>query len=105
MKLLKPVVAILRRLGIRVVLYLDDMLIMASSREEAQTHLATAMHLLTPLEILNLDKSVLTPTQRVIFLGVLPEFTYHADLVTNSQDSVHTTPDQRDPTPRTGNHS
>ena len=69
-KLLKPVVAILRRLGIRVVLYLDDMLIMASSKEEARAHLATAMHLLTALGfILNLDKSVLTPTQRVIFLG------------------------------------
>ena len=63
-------VAILRRLGIRVVLYLDDMLIMASSKEEARAHLATAMHLLTALVfILNLDKSVLTPTQRVIFLG------------------------------------
>ena len=46
------------------------MLIMASSKEEARTHLATAMHLLTALGfILNLDKSVLTPTQRVIFLG------------------------------------
>ena len=33
-KLLKPVVAILRRLGIRVVLYLDDMLIMAGTKEE-----------------------------------------------------------------------
>ena len=64
-----PVVAILRKSGIRVVLYLDDMLIMASSKEEAQAHLATAMHLLTALGfILNLDKSVLTPTQRVIFL-------------------------------------
>ena len=41
------------------------------------------------------------------FLGVLPGFTYHADLLTNSQDSVHTTPDQRDPSPRRsrGNHS
>ena len=66
-KLLKLVV---RRLGIRVVLYLDNMLIMASSKEEAQAHLATAMHLLTALGfILNLDKSVLTPTQRVIFSG------------------------------------
>ena len=42
-KLLKLVV---RRLGIRVVLYLDDILIMASSREEARAHLAAAVHLL-----------------------------------------------------------
>ena len=39
------------------------------------------------------------------FLGVLPGFTYHADLLANSQDPVHTMPDQRDPSPRTGNHS
>ena len=69
-KLLKPAVAILRRLGIRVVLYLDDMLIMANSKEEARLHLATAMHLLTALGfILNLNKSVSTPTQKVVFLG------------------------------------
>ena len=46
------------------------MLIMARSKQKAQAHLATAMHLLTALGfILNLDKSVLTPTQGVIFLG------------------------------------
>ena len=39
------------------------------------------------------------------FLGVLPGFTYHADLLANSQDPVRTTPDQRDLSPRTGNHS
>ena len=39
------------------------------------------------------------------FLGVLPGFMYHDDLLANSQDPVHTTPDQRDPSPRTGNHS
>ena len=38
-------------------------------------------------------------------MGVLPGFTYHADLLTNPQDSVHTTPDQRDSSPRRGNHS
>ena len=69
MKHLKPVVAILRRLGIRVVLNLDDMLIMESSKKEPQAYLATAMHPLTALGfVLNLNKSVLTPTYRVIFL-------------------------------------
>ena len=42
-KLLKPAVAILRQAGIRLVLYLDDMLIMARSAHDARTHLATAM--------------------------------------------------------------
>lgn len=35
-KLMKPVIAILRRLGIRAILYLDDLLIMAQSKEEAK---------------------------------------------------------------------
>ena len=35
----------------KVVLYLDNMLIMASSKEEAQAHPATAMHLLTALGV------------------------------------------------------
>lgn len=71
-KLLKPVVAVLRQAGIRLVLYLDDMIIMAKSVHEAQTHLASAMHLLTALGfILNLKKSVLSPVQRLEFLGFL----------------------------------
>ena len=42
---------------------------MVSSKEEDQAHLETAMLLLTALGfILNLNKSVLTPTQRVTFL-------------------------------------
>ena len=36
-KLLKPAVAVLRQAGIRLVLYLDDMIIMAKSAHEAQT--------------------------------------------------------------------
>lgn len=69
-KLLKPVVSTLRKLGIRLVLYLDDMLIMAKHREEAKSHLATIMDLLLSLGfIINLKKSVLSPTQELEFLG------------------------------------
>ena len=49
--------------------YLDDTLIMVSSKEEARAHLATAVLLLIALGfILNFNKSVLTPIQRVTFL-------------------------------------
>ena len=34
-KLMKPVIATLRKLGIRMVLYLDDMILMANSQEKA----------------------------------------------------------------------
>ena len=71
-KLMKSVVATLRKLGIRLVLYLDDMLVMASSKEEAKRHLATIMQLLLSLGfIINLKKSVLSPVQELEFLGFI----------------------------------
>ena len=71
-KLMKLVVSTLRKLGIRSILYLDDMLIMARNKEEARRHLATAMELLVALGfIINLKKSTLTPTQELEFLGFL----------------------------------
>lgn len=48
-KLLKPVGAVLRKLGSRCVLYLDDMLIMAQSKERLRSYLATASELLVSL--------------------------------------------------------
>ena len=55
-KLMKPVVATLRKLGIRVILYLDDMLIMANSRDKARDHCQCAIYLLTSLGfILNVE--------------------------------------------------
>lgn len=69
-KLLKPVCATLRALGIRLVLKLDDMLIMASSASECLENLTTAVHLLAILGFtVNWRKSVLTPTQIMEFLG------------------------------------
>ena len=69
-KLLKPAVATLHRLGMRLVLYLDDMLILAQTREMTRECLATALELLLSLGfIINLKKSVLNPTQKIEFLG------------------------------------
>ena len=48
-KLLKPVVSTLRKLGIRVILYLDDMLIISRSQEETRRNLATTVELLIAL--------------------------------------------------------
>ena len=69
-KLMKPVIATLRRLGIRMVLYLDDMILMANSQEKAREHFQCAANLLTSLGfILNRDKSVTSPSQQIEFLG------------------------------------
>ena len=69
-KLLKPVVAVLRRLGARMILYLDDMLILAESKEDTRKYLATAMELLIALGfIINIKKSTFDPVQKIEFLG------------------------------------
>lgn len=70
-KLVKPVVATLWNLGICLVIYLDDLLILAYSEQSARLHLATAMNLLESLGfIINPKKSVLTPVQIIEFLGM-----------------------------------
>ena len=69
-KLMKPVVSTLRKLGFRLILYLDDMLMMAHSKEEARKGLAAAMELLCSLGfIINVKKSVFTPARTIAFLG------------------------------------
>ena len=69
-KLMKPVVATLRKLGIRVVLYLVDMLIMANSQNKARDHCQWAIYLLMSLGfILNMEKSMWFPRQQIEFLG------------------------------------
>ena len=71
-KLLKPVVTVLRKLGIRCVLYLDDMLIMAQSKERLRSYLATAVELLVSLGfIINTKKSIFSPSQVIEFLGFI----------------------------------
>ena len=69
---MKPVVGLLRQLGIRVIVYLDDMLIMAASLDLAKCHAVTAVNLLEGLGFtINYQKSVLTPTRQIEFLGFL----------------------------------
>lgn len=69
-KLLKPVTALLRQRGLRLILYLDDMLLMAQSKVELRTFVKLVPQLLQLLGFkINWDKSVLSPTQRIQFLG------------------------------------
>jgi hypothetical protein len=63
-KLIKPVVAALRQRGIRLVIYLDDILIMAESQALAIHHAASTLNLLEGLGfIVNYKKSQLVPCQ------------------------------------------
>jgi hypothetical protein len=67
---MKPVVGFLRKRGIRLVLYLDDMLIIGSTPQETRLLTQMAMNLLESLGfIINTEKSVLTPIWIITFLG------------------------------------
>jgi hypothetical protein len=69
-KIMKLVVAFLRRLGIRLILYLDDCLIMNQDRDQLIRDRDTALWLLQNLGFLiSWKKSILEPTQNLEFLG------------------------------------
>ena len=69
-KVLKPLLVYLRALGVRLLVYLDDILIMAATPELCLEHTQLTWQLLTDLGFLgNLKKSVLTPKQQAEYLG------------------------------------
>ena len=70
-KVLKPVTAFLRSLGVHLIVYIDDILIIGKSSEEVQNHMEGLIALLEGLGfIVIFEKSVLTPSQRIEFLGL-----------------------------------
>jgi hypothetical protein len=78
-RLMKPVAGFLRKRGVRLIVYLDDMLIIGASAEEATLFTTMAIELLESLGFtLNQEKSILTPTQTIEFLG----FTINSNTMT-----------------------
>ena len=71
-KCLKPLLVYLRALGVRLLVYLDDFLIMAPTREQSLEQAQLIVGLLEKLGyLINREKSVLEPTQRLEYLGFL----------------------------------
>ncbi|KAM9943595.1 hypothetical protein ACTFIT_006993, partial [Dictyostelium discoideum] len=69
--LLRPVLRMLIDINVSVIAYLDDLLIVGSTKEECLSNLKKTMDLLVKLGFkLNLEKSVLEPTQSITFLGL-----------------------------------
>ena len=69
-KTLKPLAAQLRQLGMRLIVYIDDILILAESKELARDHVMGLVYLLENLGfVISKPKCVLEPTQSVEFLG------------------------------------
>ncbi len=62
----------LREVGVRILNYLDDLLILAQSREQLGDHRDLVFRHLSQLGLrVNWEKSKLSPVQRISFLGVL----------------------------------
>ena len=71
-KLLKVLIALLRKLKVRLIIYLDDILVMAASKEESEIRRDTLIFLLKHLGfIINVKKSVLFPTKIIEFLAII----------------------------------
>ena len=69
-KTLKPIAALGRELGFRLVIYIDDILLMAESKEMAQEQGSALVFLLQCLGFtINSEKTILQPTQTLEFLG------------------------------------
>ncbi|XP_044159551.1 uncharacterized protein LOC122944893 [Bufo gargarizans] len=69
-KLMKPVVSWLRGQGVRLIIYLDDMLLIARDPSTLLTHLHLSVSLLTGLGfVINHEKSCLQPSRSMEFLG------------------------------------
>ena len=69
-KLLRPVVAFLRRLGARLLIYLDDILLLNQSQAELEKDKCSVLFLLHKLGfVVNQKRSMLIPSQKIEYLG------------------------------------
>ena len=69
-KTIRPVVATLREVGLRMIIYIDDILVMAETESLLKDHITAVVYLLENLGfVVNYPKSELTPTQEIEFLG------------------------------------
>ena len=69
-KLLRPVIGLLRRLGFRLLIYLDDIILLNQLKGQLEQERDSTLWLLQRLGfIINWDKSVLSPSQQVVYLG------------------------------------
>ena len=70
-KVMKAVVTLLRSWGTRIIIYIDDILIMSESVVLVAQHLQVLIHILQCLGfIINTEKLVMIPTQEIEFLGM-----------------------------------
>ncbi|XP_043468351.1 uncharacterized protein LOC122502395 [Leptopilina heterotoma] len=90
-KLLKPVAQKVRSSGILMVIYLDDILILAKSEDECRTNILKTRSLLESLGFLvSNEKSQLEPSQRCVFLGfILDSKAFRIELTETKRNSIY----------------
>ena len=70
-KLMKIPITLVRRLNVRLIIYLDDILVMGSSLEEIMMSRDTLIFVLQDLGfVINFQKPVLNPSHQIQFLGI-----------------------------------
>ena len=69
-KAIKPIGTILRTLGMRIIIYIDDIRVIAPSKELAQEHTECLKFLLEGFTV-NRKKSLTDPTEEIDFLDVV----------------------------------
>lgn len=70
-RMMKPVISHLQERGIRVIPYLDDWLMFHKDKDLLQKQVNWAVQTMSDLGLIISSKSVLTPTQNMVWLGVL----------------------------------
>ena len=69
-KLLKPVLGVLRKQGHILIIFIDDIFVIATSYEGCAKTILAAIKLLTSLGfVIHVDKSVFYPQKQIVFLG------------------------------------
>ena len=69
-KTMKPIAALGRELGIQLVIYIDNILLMAETKEKATDHASSLIYLFQYLGFtINSEKTILEPSQHLEFLG------------------------------------
>ena len=70
-KVMKPLTIYLWSMGVRMIVYIDDILLMAESADQVRADLDTLVYLLDGLGfIINQTKSITSPAQQLEFLGL-----------------------------------
>ena len=71
-EVIKPILIFLQSMGVHMVVYIDNILLMAESPKQVEGHLEALIYLLTGLRfVIDLPKLITTPTQQIKYLRLL----------------------------------